>query len=229
MSDLGRSLNAYVDWWRHCSGQRELHFREVDLVQTDSDVALNLDALRLSATNAVHAAVDSGANLLSFRVPAVAIPSIRALVAVLTGSEPDQLVHQHRQMPDREWMRTVSDCRDLAADVHPLRGEPEELAAALEAPALTAVAHALLTAAERRTAVLLEGATAWGGALMADRRAIRAKSWWHGAGSSADLAVGAAITRIGIPAGLDLALPTESSIGVEIHREVLVMALAHTA
>jgi len=166
----------------------------------------------------VDSAVDSGARLLVLRSdPAEELHS-RAVVAVLTGAEPNALVPQPAGMPDATWMQQVIAVRDAAADVRAHLGDPEALVGS--SATLTAMTEALVTACIRCTPVFLEGLTAWTAALAADRLSFRAKTWWFGAGSSSDPAISAAALRIGIPTGLDLRLPTESVIGARVHAAV---------
>jgi nicotinate-nucleotide--dimethylbenzimidazole phosphoribosyltransferase len=213
LPELGATLTDLLQWWNHHSDGKLVRFQSVLLAESDS------------GTDEIDAAVDSGANLLALIAPNTAPAAYRAITSVLTGAEPDVLIAQVPGMSDTKWMEQVAICRDLAADIHALRGDHGELVQAAGAAHLTRVANALLAASDRRTPVLLEGATSWTAALLADRMNIRAKAWWYGAGTSADPAVRAASARVGISSGLDLELPSESRIGVPVHLAALGQAI----
>lgn len=210
---LGITLTDLLQWWHDHRDNRPMRFHYVDLLEVGVGAA------------AVDGAADSGANLLAFIAPHTTPVAYRAITNVLTGAEPDALIAQGSETSDAQWMAQVAACRDLAADIYSLRGDQAELVRAAGAPHLVDVVNALLAAAERRTPVLLEGATVWTAALLADRMNIRAKSWWYGAGTCADPAVRAAAARVGINSGLDLDLPSESRIGVPVHLAALSQAI----
>lgn len=211
--DLGATLTHLLQWWNELRDNKPMRFEFVDLPGGTAGKA------------AIDAAADSGANLLALSGPNTEPVANRAITCVLTGAEPDALIAQAPGMSDAEWMEQVAACRDLAADIYALRGDQVELCRAAGAAHLVEVVSALLAAAERRTPVLLEGATVWTAALLADRMNIRAKSWWYGAGTCADPAVRAAAARVGINSGLDLDLPSESRIGVPVHLSALNQAI----
>lgn len=165
--------------------------------------------------DAMDAAIDSGARLVVLRSRDTDDLLERSVVAVLTGTEPHVLVTQSPGMTDGMWMQSVIAVRDQAARLRGHQGDPEALIST--SPALTAMTSALLTASARRTPVLLEGLMSWTAALVADRLSFRAKTWWHGAGTSSDPAIEACVVRIGIAPGLGLALPSESVIGARVH------------
>jgi nicotinate-nucleotide--dimethylbenzimidazole phosphoribosyltransferase len=124
-------------------------------------------------------------------------------------------------MTDAGWIEQVILIRDRISDLRAHQGDIEALLATV--PGATEVVDALLTASARRTPVLLEGLTVWAGAVAADRLSFRAKTWWHGAGTSSDPAIRAAVKRIGVDPGLDLGLPTESIIGARVHAALIEM------
>lgn len=166
----------------------------------------------------VDPAIDSGARLLVLRGPVADDLVTRSIVAVLTGCEPNVLIAEANAATDAAWMQQVVALRDMAAHLRVHLGDPEAMVQA--SPAVAAMTSAVITASARRTPLLLEGLTAWTAALAADRLSFRAKTWWHGAGTSIDPAIAAAALRIGIPTGLDLRLPTESVLGARVHAAV---------
>lgn len=210
---IGAALTDLLQWWNEHREGKPMSFRYVDLSESTS------------CTSAIDAAADSGANLLAIIAPHTEAVAYRAITNVLTGTEPDALIAQVPGMPDAVWMEQVAACRDLAADIFAVRGDQRELVHAAGASHLSEIVAALLAAADRRTPVLLEGATVWTAALLADRVNIRAKAWWYGAGTCSDPAVRAAAARVGINSGLDLELPSESRIGVHVHLAALNQAI----
>lgn len=211
--ELGVTLTDLLRWWNEHRGEKPVRFQPVQLPEGSVGAA------------AIDAAADSGANLLALIAPPTAPVTYRAITGVLTGAEPDALVAQPSGTTDARWMEQVAACRDLAADIYSLRGDQSELVRAAGAPHLVEIVGALLAAVDRKTPVLLEGASVWTAALLADRMNIRAKSWWYGAGTCADPAVHAAAARVGINSGLDLDLPSESRIGVQVHLAALNQAI----
>jgi len=195
----GAPLSSYRHWLR------ERDALSVDLTEVDSLL--------------VDSAIDSGARLLVVRGTHDDPVDARALICLLTGAEPNTVVPQAIGTPDAEWMQQVVRVRDRVSDLRAHLGDVEALLDTF--PAASAIARALLTASARRTPVLLEGLTAWAAAVAADRLSFRAKTWWHGAGTSADPAIQAAVMRIGIDPGLALDLPAYSTIGAQVHAAVI--------
>lgn len=167
----------------------------------------------------VDAAIDSGAHLLVLRSEIDDAVPARALISLLTGAEPNAVVPQPTGTSDAAWMEQVILVRNRVSDLRAHQGDMEALLATV--PGATEMADALLTASARRTPVLLEGLTVWAAAVAADRLSFRAKTWWHGAGTSCDPAIQAAVTRIGIDPGLDLGLPSQSVIGARVHAALI--------
>jgi nicotinate-nucleotide--dimethylbenzimidazole phosphoribosyltransferase len=167
----------------------------------------------------VDAAIDSGAQLLVVRATHDDDIAARSLISLLTGTESNSVVPQTTGMTDAAWMEQMIEVRDRVAALRVHQGDIEALLGTV--PEVAAAADALVTASARRTPVLLEGLTMWAGAVAADRLSFRAKTWWHGAGTSSDPAIRSAVTRIGTDPGLDLQLPTQSVIGARVHAALL--------
>lgn len=184
---------------------------------TDHHVPLPATLTEVHAED-MDAAIDSGAHLVVLRPRETDELFERSVVALLTGSEANIVVEQNHGMPDGTWMQHVTTVRDGAARMRAQLGDPEELISTNSA--LTAMTSALITASARRTPVLIEGLASWTAALVADRLSFRAKTWWHGAGTSRDPAITASALRIGVPPGLDLRLPSESVIGARVHAAI---------
>jgi len=195
----GATLSAYHHW-----------LRERD-VTTSSFVEVE--------PAGIDAAIDSGARLVVIRAATDDAVDERALIALLTGAEANVVVPQSTGMTDAAWMEQVILVRDQVADLRSHQGDIEALLGTV--PHAMDVAGALVTASARRTPVLLEGLTVWAAAVAADRLSFRAKTWWHGAGTSNDPAIRAAMMRIGVDPGLDLGLPTRSEIGARVHAALI--------
>jgi nicotinate-nucleotide--dimethylbenzimidazole phosphoribosyltransferase len=196
---LGATLGAYRTWLRE---------RDVTTYNFVEVEAAGIDA-----------AIDSGARLLVLRTELGDSVAERALIALLTGAEANAVVPQPSGMTDAAWMAQVILVRDHVVDLRAHQGDIEALLDTV--PGATDVARALLTASARRTPVLLEGLSVWASAVAVDRLSFRAKTWWHGAGTSSDPAIQAAVTRIGIDPGLDLGLPSQSVIGARVHAAMI--------
>jgi nicotinate-nucleotide--dimethylbenzimidazole phosphoribosyltransferase len=69
----------------------------------------------------------------------------------------------------------------------------------------------LLAAAARRTPVILDGIRALAAAVVADRLAPQASSWWRAASTSLDLAHTIASERIDLERGLPLNISTSDA------------------
>lgn len=197
--DDDNSRGGFLDAYRHWLRERE---------------ALAAGLVEVGPAD-IDAAIDSGARLLVVRGAHDDPTTSRAVISLLTGAEPNTVVHQTMGMSDEEWMRQVIQVRDRVTDLRTHQGDIEALLDAV--PAAAAIARGLITASARRTPVLLEGLTTWAAGVAADRLSFRAKTWWHGAGTSMDPAIHAAVTRIGIEPGLDLQLPTNSVVGARVH------------
>lgn len=196
---LGEALGAYRQWL----GERDVITSGVVEVEPSG----------------VDSAIDSGAHLLVLRSTIDDAIAARALISLLTGAEANAVVPQPTGMTDATWMSQVILVRDRVAALRTHQGDIEALLDTV--PGATDVASALLTASARRTPVLLEGLTVWASAVAVDRLSFRAKTWWHGAGTSSDPAIQAAVTRIGVNPGLDLGLPSQSVIGARIHASLI--------
>jgi nicotinate-nucleotide--dimethylbenzimidazole phosphoribosyltransferase len=67
-----------------------------------------------------------------------------------------------------------------------LRGEPDELLAAVDSPTLSFATALVLRAAARRTPMVLDGTTAVAAALLCRASQARAAGWWRIADSCTD-------------------------------------------
>jgi nicotinate-nucleotide--dimethylbenzimidazole phosphoribosyltransferase len=146
----------------------------------------DVDAAIAWAVALVDAAVDAGTDLLLLGVPDP-FPG-RLVAAALMGLDPVEATGwpDEAGLDDESWMAEVAALRDGLVGLRPVRGEPLELLRALGNPGIAAGTAALLQAAARRTAALLDGPGAATVGLLA-RRAVRASRGWWQAGSGSGL------------------------------------------
>lgn len=176
------------------------------------------DAL-LAGIAAADRAVDTGATLLVARVSTpVASPrsvTARAVIAVLARREASAVLPQPPGMTDQAWMQVCADIRDRAAAAVAHRGDAAALLAAIGATEVAFWTGALLGAAARRTPCVLDGVEPLAAAVVADRLAYQARSWWLAASDSPDPGRTAAIDRVGLSTGLPLALADDRGRGAD--------------
>ncbi|HEY2271744.1 MAG TPA: nicotinate-nucleotide--dimethylbenzimidazole phosphoribosyltransferase [Jatrophihabitantaceae bacterium] len=132
----------------------------------------------------------------------VAAPQMRAdaaiAVAVLTGTEPVKVLARGAAATDPEaWMQFAVEVRDARRRCMPHHDEPDDLLAELDSPRLALIAALVLRAAARRTPIVLDGAVACAGALLAYEAAPRAVRWWSAADQGPDPLHEIALSRLG--------------------------------
>jgi nicotinate-nucleotide--dimethylbenzimidazole phosphoribosyltransferase len=163
-------------------------------------------ALRLGAEIADEE-VDGGADLLipgdmgiGNTTPAT------ALIGLLTGAEPAQIVGRGTGIDDVTYARKQGAIIAAAGRASGLANDPVRLLAAVGGPDLAATAGFLLQAAVRRTPVVLDGIVSGAAALFAACIAPSAKAWWIAGHVSAEPAHGEALRHLGLNPLLDLGL-----------------------
>jgi NaMN:DMB phosphoribosyltransferase len=175
-----------------------------------------------SGTASVDSAVDSGFTLLSFHNDTVVDPAtVRAIVGLLTRKDAWQVTHQSPEMSDQQVMKQLADTVDLMRTNRDKRGEPRELAQLDSTDTIDFAVGALLAASARKTPVILGATHELAAALIAHRMCMKASSWWRNGATSPDRAVGQAIDRMGIPAGLPLDLSDDQGVGTDISVDLL--------
>jgi hypothetical protein len=191
-----------------------------------------------AAAQAVDGLVDSGCDLLLLagadRDDELAAA---ALVSVLCRVEPAALMSYGRPRDDARWMEDLSELRDarrraslrtrLAAHAvpgPPTAGFAADAAEALGRPVLAAAAAVVLQAAARRTPVLLDGAVALAGALVAADIAAGAAGWCLAA-STGDPLEEPAHRRLGLAPALTLPGGGPSGAVALLQLQLLDMAL----
>ena len=187
------------DWWAERRGDRERSIAWI-LDAADED----------QARRAVNRAIDSGATLIALHVDGDDSAS-RATIAFVANVPATDVVEQRPGTTDHAWMEAVAEVRDLlepvrsgppqdsgvesAAHALPASGVP---APGLPAPQVHAAQAAIMSAAQRDTAILFDGLTAHAGAALASTSDSRAREWILPATSSTDPAIREAQTLLDI-------------------------------
>ena len=182
------------DWWDKRRGDRERSIAWI-LDPADED----------EARRAVDRAIDSGATLIALHIDGDDSAS-RAAIAFVANVPATDVVEQRPGTTDHAWMEAVAEVRDL---LEPFRGVPPEdtsvdsAAHALPAPGVPAPkAHAaqaaIMSAAQRETAIIFDGLAAHAGAALVSTADARAREWMLPATSSTDPAIREAQTLLDI-------------------------------
>jgi nicotinate-nucleotide--dimethylbenzimidazole phosphoribosyltransferase len=182
------------DWWVERRGDRERSIAWI-LDPADED----------EARRAVDRAIDSGATLIALHIDGDDSAS-RAAIAFVANVPATDVVEQRPGTTDHAWMEAVAEVRDL---LEPFRGVPPEdtsvdsAAHALPAPGVPAPkAHAaqaaIMSAAQRETAIIFDGLAAHAGAALVSTADARAREWMLPATSSTDPAIREAQTLLDI-------------------------------
>lgn len=160
------------------------------------------------ASAEVNRAIDSGSTLLVLYMNSADARS-RAAIALIADIPATAVIDQGQDTSDHQWMVEVAAVRDA---LEPLRGlATSDAIAAVDSPRAKVAASALLSAAARRTPVLIDGLDGYAGALMANRDEPDARYWWLPASSSPDPAITAAQTVLDVEPAAHLATHGESS------------------
>ena len=171
------------DWWAERRGDRERSITWI-LDPEDDD----------EARRAVDRAIDSGATLIALHIDGDDSAS-RAVIAFVANVPATDVVEQRPGTTDHAWMEAVAEVRDL---LEPFRGVPPEdtsvdsAAHTLPAPKARAAQAAIMSAAQRETAIIFDGLAAHAGAALVSTADARAREWMLPATSSTDPAIRAA-------------------------------------
>ena len=177
------------DWWAERRGDRERSITWI-LDPADED----------EARRAVNRAIDSGATLIALHIDGDDSAS-RAAIAFVANVPATDVVEQQPGTTDHAWMETVAEVRDL---LEPFRGVPPEdtsvdsAAHALPAPKARGAQAAIMSAAQRETAIIFDGLVAHAGAALVSTADSRAREWMLPATSSTDPAIREAQTLLDI-------------------------------
>jgi len=177
------------DWWAERRGDRERSITWI-LDPADED----------EARRAVDRAIDSGATLIALHIDGDDSAS-RAAIAFVANVPATDVVEQQPGTTDHAWMEAVAEVRDL---LEPFRGVPPEdtsvdsAAHALPAPKARGAQAAIMSAAQRETAIIFDGLAAHAGAALVSTADARAREWMLPATSSTDPAIREAQTLLDI-------------------------------
>lgn len=174
--------------------------------------------------------VDSGADLLIAGEMGIGNTTPAAvLVAALANTEPVLVVGRGTGIDDTGWMRKTSAVRDALHRAHGIRSDPVELLRVAGGADLAAMAGFLAQAAVRRTPVLLDGMVATSAALVAQRLAPGARSWWQAGHLSPEPAHTLALADLELEPILDLRMRLGEGTGAAVALHVLRAAVATLA
>ncbi|MCP4740758.1 MAG: hypothetical protein GY871_00790 [Actinomycetales bacterium] len=177
------------DWWAERRGDRE---RSIAWILDPEDEE--------QARRAVDRAIDSGATLIALHIDGDDSAS-RAAIAFVANVPATDVVEQQPGTTDHAWMEAVAEVRDL---LEPFRGVPPEdtsvdsAAHALPAPKARGAQAAIMSAAQRETAIIFDGLAAHAGAALVSTADARAREWMLPATSSTDPAIREAQTLLDI-------------------------------
>jgi len=156
-------------------------------------------------------AIDAGANLLIAHLPDDESTRARALIGVLCHRDAAAVTYQSQGMTDSQWALQCGNSRDHICAWVAMRGEPMALLQIAGDVGVTTMVGCLLAAAARRTPVILDGIRVLAAAVVADRLAPQASSWWRAASTSPDPAHTIASERIDLERGLPLNIGTSDA------------------
>lgn len=165
------------------------------------------DALTDDQTRAAIAAgravadqeVDAGADLLVCGDMGIGNTTpATALVGVITGREPVELVGRGTGVDDAGWMRKTAAVRDAMWRARNLADDPAALLRTAGGADFAAMTGFLAQAALRRTPVILDGLNATAAALVAQVLAPGAHRWWVAGHRSTEPAHTVALARLGL-------------------------------
>ena len=171
--------------------------------------------------------VDAGADLLIAGDMGIGnTTAATALVAALTGVEPVVAVGRGTGIADAAWSRKTAAVRDALYRARAVRDDPLALLATCGGADLAAMAGFCAQAAMRRTPVLLDGLVVTAAALLAERMAPGAKSWWQAGTRSPEPAHDHALTELGLQPIVELGLRLGEGTGAALALPVLRAAVA---
>ena len=176
---LSGDLERLVTWWRE---RRSTHACTVTWIASDSGDR--------EPAQAVDRAVDAGAALASLSWSTGDVVA-RSVIAQATSSPASDVVQRQPMTSDIQWMRSVSEVRDLGSTAH-------------SDPDLASLVAGLLRASERKLPVLFDGVAAHAAAVIAAQQDSAKAHWWLPVSSSTDPAIALAQRELGVSPALDL-------------------------
>jgi nicotinate-nucleotide--dimethylbenzimidazole phosphoribosyltransferase len=174
--------------------------------------------------------VDGGADLLIAGDMGIGnTTAATTLIAALTGSEPVAVVGRGTGVDDAGWSRKTAAIRDALYRARDDTADPHDLLRVCGGADLAAMAGFLVQAAVRRTPVLLDGVVVTAAALVADRMAPDARSWWQAGHRSTEPAHTVALERLRLEPIVDLGMRLGEGTGAAVAIPVLRAAVATLA
>ena len=193
---------------------------------SDEEVVAALEAGRRLADDEV----DAGADLLIAGDMGIGnTTAATALVATLTDTEPVAVVGRGTGIDDAAWIRKTAAVRDAMFRARQFRPDPVGLLRTCGGADLAAMAGFCAQAAVRRTPVLLDGVVVTAAALVADRLAPGARSWWQAGHRSTEPAHTLALAHLELVPILDLGLRLGEGTGAALALPILRAAVATLA
>jgi nicotinate-nucleotide--dimethylbenzimidazole phosphoribosyltransferase len=190
------------------------------------EVAAAVDAGRAIADEEV----DAGADLLIAGDMGIGnTTAATTLIAALTLSEPVAVVGRGTGVGDAGWARKTAAIRDALRRARDVSSDPVGLLRVCGGADLAAMAGFLVQAAVRRTPVLLDGVVVTAAALVADRLAPGARSWWQAGHLSTEPAHALALQYLRLEPVVDLGMRLGEGTGAMVALPVLRAAVATLA
>jgi nicotinate-nucleotide--dimethylbenzimidazole phosphoribosyltransferase len=190
------------------------------------EVAAAVDAGRAIADEEV----DAGADLLIAGDMGIGnTTAATTLIAALTVSEPVAVVGRGTGVDDAGWARKTAAIRDALRRARDVSSDPVGLLRVCGGADLAAMAGFLVQAAVRRTPVLLDGVVVTAAALVADRLAPGARSWWQAGHRSTEPAHALALQHLRLEPVVDLGMRLGEGTGAMVALPVLRAAVATLA
>lgn len=174
----------------------------------DSEDALSTDETRAALTAGVAVAdeeIDAGSDLLVAGDMGIGntTPAV-VLISAVTGTEPVAVVGRGTGIDDSGWMRKTAAVRDARHRAMRAIDDPTAMLATAGGADIAAMTGFLAQAAVRRTPVILDGVVVTAAALLAERLAPGARTWWVAGHRSTEPAHGIALDALELKPLLDL-------------------------
>ncbi len=171
--------------------------------------------------------VDAGADLLIAGDMGIGnTTAATTLIAALTDTEPVAVVGRGTGIDDAAWARKTAAVRDGLYRARRLRSDPVGLLRTCGGADLAAMAGFCAQAAVRRTPLLLDGVVVTAAALLADRMAPGARSWWQAGHRSTEPAHTLALAQLGLEPIVDLGLRLGEGTGAAVALPLVQAAVA---
>jgi nicotinate-nucleotide--dimethylbenzimidazole phosphoribosyltransferase len=174
--------------------------------------------------------VDAGADLLIAGDMGIGnTTAATTLVAAITASEPVAVVGRGTGVDDAGWARKTAAIRDALYRASAVTSDPVGLLQVCGGADLAAMAGFLVQAAVRRTPVLLDGVVVTAAALVANRLAPDARSWWQAGHRSTEPAHAVALQHLQLEPIVDLGMRLGEGSGAAVALPILRAAVATLA